>query len=78
MPVHSVEGLCDQLRSAAKTGGDVSLWVPDALTLKGKPVPQQPTGIAMSIITDTALSLGLWPNGFTEGTDGRIYHYQAT
>lgn len=76
--MHSVEELCDQLGSAAKTGGDVSLWVPDELTLKGTRVPQQPTGIAMSIITDAALSLGLWPNGFTEGTDGRTYHYQAT
>ncbi|GAA5197366.1 hypothetical protein GCM10023322_68450 [Rugosimonospora acidiphila] len=35
-------------------------------------------GIAMAIITDTALSLGLWPDGFTLGEGGRTYHYRRS
>ena len=75
IPARSVEELCEQMRQVAVSGGDVDLWVPDELTLSGKPVPSQPTGIVMAIVTDTALSLGLWPRGFTEGTGGRTCHY---
>ena len=78
MPLaRSVEELCDQLRSAVRDTGDVDVWVPDDLTLGGKSIPPQPTGIVTAILTDTALSLGLWPNGFTLGSGGRTHHYRA-
>lgn len=63
------------MRQVAASSGDVDLWVPDELTLGGEPVPSQPTGIVMAILTDTALSLGLWPCAFTEGTGGRTCHF---
>jgi hypothetical protein len=72
----SVEDLCDQLRSAAADGGDVDLWVPGDLSLGGNPVPAQPSGLVMAIVTDLALSLGLWPSGSTDGDGGRMYHYR--
>jgi hypothetical protein len=73
--MESVEGLCDELRRRAATGGSCDLWVPDALTIGGAPVPDDPTGMATALILDTALSLDLWPQGFTEGEGGRTYHY---
>ncbi|MCG5437215.1 hypothetical protein [Micromonospora foliorum] len=74
----SVEALCDELRRRAGSGHQIDLWVPDDLSLGGAAVPEEPTGIAMAIIVDTALSLGLWPEGFTQGVGGRTYHYKPS
>jgi len=71
----SVEELCDQFRRAACAGGDVDLWVPDDLNFGSDHDPAQPTGQVMAVMTDLALSLGLWPQGFTAGAGGRTYHY---
>ena len=73
----SVEALCDELRRRAGSDSHVDLWVPDELTLGGAALPTEPTGLGMSIIGDTALSLDLWPDGFTQGVGGRTYHYKA-
>jgi hypothetical protein len=73
-PARSVDELREQFRRAASAGGDVDLWVPDDLNSGGVHVPGQPTGLVMTIITDLALSLGLWPRGFTAGDGGRTYH----
>ncbi|MEU1840296.1 hypothetical protein [Micromonospora chersina] len=75
--LQSVEALCDELRRRAGSGHHVDLWVPDELSLGGAAVPKEPTGIAMAIICDTALSLDLWPEGFTQGVGGRTYHCKA-
>jgi hypothetical protein len=75
--LQSVEALCDELRQRAGSARDVDLWVPDELTLGGAALPTEPTGLGMAIIGDTALSLDLWPDGFTQGTGGRTYHYKA-
>ncbi|WP_189330215.1 hypothetical protein [Actinoplanes ianthinogenes] len=42
-------------------------------------VPNAPgeCGLGMALIVDTALSLGLWPDGFTQGDGGRTYHYRT-
>ena len=72
----SVESLCSQLRTAATGSADVDLWVPDELTLLGKPVPAQPTGIAEAVLTETALSLGLMPGGSTPADGGRTLHFR--
>jgi hypothetical protein len=72
-----VEALCDELRKHAVSGNHVDLWVPDDLTLGGAAVPMELSGIAMAIICDTALSLDLWPDGFTQGAGGRTYHFKA-
>ncbi|MCU7728371.1 hypothetical protein ODJ79_32070 [Actinoplanes sp. KI2] len=74
----SVEALCDELRQSAKAAGSrVDLWVPDELSLGGAALPMDPAGVAMAIIGDTALSLDLWPDGFTQGTGGRTYHFNV-
>ncbi|BCJ48452.1 hypothetical protein GCM10010168_76220 [Actinoplanes ianthinogenes] len=73
----AVEDLCDELRRQAGTAGRVDLWVPDELTIGNAPEPKNPTGLGMAFIVDTALSLGLWPDGFTQGDGGRTYHYRA-
>ena len=72
----AVEALCEELRQRAGTDSRVDLWVPDELTIGGAPEPKNPTGLAMALIGDTALSLGLWPDGFTPGAGGRTYHYK--
>ncbi|BFU43329.1 hypothetical protein [Krasilnikovia sp. MM14-A1004] len=74
----SVEALCDELRQRAGSGSRIDLWVPDELSLGGAALPMEPTGIAMAIIGDTALSLDLWPDGFTRGVAGRTYHFKAS
>jgi hypothetical protein len=66
----TVGELCAELRRLAAEPGRVDLWVPGALTAGANP-----SGIAMAVIADTALSLGLWPDGFTPGDGGRTYHY---
>ena len=73
----SVEALCDELRQRAGSGNRVDLWVPDELSLGGAAVPMEPNGIVMAIIGDTALSIDLWPDGFTQGVGGRTYHFKA-
>jgi hypothetical protein len=73
----AVEALCEELRQRASTGGRVDLWVPDELTIGGAPEPTNRSGLGMALIVDTALSLGLWPDGFTQGTGGRTYHYMT-
>lgn len=72
-----VEALCDELRQRAGSGSHVDLWVPHELSLGGAALPMEPTGLGMAIIGDTALSLDLWPDGFTERVGGRTYHYKA-
>ncbi|WP_229067826.1 hypothetical protein [Actinoplanes sp. DH11] len=74
----AVEALREELRRlAAGPGERVDLWVPAELTIGGAPEPTDRTGLGMALIVDTALSLGLWPDGFTEGTGGRTYHYKT-
>jgi hypothetical protein len=75
-PPTSVEALRDRLRLAADGGEDVDLWVPDRLTLLGKPVPEHPTGIVAALLTDTALGLGLFPHGTTAGPGGSTFHFR--
>jgi hypothetical protein len=72
-----VEALCDELRHRAGADSRVDLWVPDELSLGGAASSLEPAGMAMAVIGDTALSLGLWPDGFTQGVGGRTYHFKA-
>lgn len=73
----SFEALCDELRQRAGSGNHVDLWLPAELSLGGAAIPVEPSGVAMAIIGDTALSLDLWPDGFTQGVGGRSYHFKA-
>lgn len=72
----AVEDLCEELRQRAGTAGRVDLWVPEELTIGNAPEPRNPAGLGMALIVDTALSLGLVPDGFTQGDGGRTYHYR--
>ncbi|AEV84297.1 hypothetical protein ACWT_3274 [Actinoplanes sp. SE50] len=73
----AVEDLCEELRRRAGTASRVDLWVPEELTIGNAPEPKNPTGLGMALIVDTALSLGLMPDGFTQGAGGRTYHYKS-
>jgi hypothetical protein len=50
-----------------------TLWVPDALTFRAMPVPQD---VAMAIILDALLGKGLFPAGFDAERGGRKYRYR--
>ena len=70
----TLEALQAQLRTA---GTDrVSLWVPDQLIYAGAPIPVRPSGLAAALLLDTALDVGLQPDGTTPGTGGAIFHYR--
>lgn len=75
---HAVEDLCEELRRRAGTASRIDLWVPEKLTIGNEPEPTNVTGLAMALIVDTALSLDLWPDGFTQGEGGRTYHYKVS
>jgi hypothetical protein len=70
----TLEAVQAQLRTA---GADrVDLWVPDHLTHAGAPIPDQPTGLAAALLLDTALDVGLQPDGATPGPGGTTFHYR--
>jgi hypothetical protein len=50
----------------------LNLWVPESLTLNGDPVA---IDIAMAIVVDAALAIGLFPKGSTEEDGGRHCHF---
>lgn len=54
-------------------GPTFSLWVPEALTLGGKPASQD---IAMALVLDQLLRKGYFPDGFEPGVGGRRYKYK--
>jgi hypothetical protein len=70
----SLEALQAQLRTASTTR--VSLWVPEHLTYAGAPIPDQPTGLAAALLLDTALDVGLQPDGTSPGLHGTTFHYR--
>jgi hypothetical protein len=50
----------------------LNLWVPESLTLNGDPVA---IDVAMAIVVDAALAIGLFPKGSTEEDGGRHCHF---
>ncbi len=69
----SVEELVSHLREGATADALYDLWVPSELTLGGIPVPQD---VAMVVVVDAVLAIGLGPAGFTDGLGGRTYHFK--
>ena len=68
----TVEELVARVDALPADAKALELWVPDRLSLKGKPVPQD---LAMAIVVDRLLGRGLYPNGFVQGDGGRTYRY---
>jgi hypothetical protein len=68
-----VTELVTTIREHGDPSRRLDLWVPDQLTLNGGDVPHD---IAMAIVGDAVLAIGLTMDGFTPGTDGRTYHYK--
>jgi len=70
----TVESIVERVRSAPSVanGGNFDLWVPDNLSLQGNPVASD---IAMTVILNALLARDLFPNGFSPGVGGRMYHY---
>ena len=69
----SVEGLLAEVAQWPADADAADLWVPATLTLEGRAVPQD---VAMAIVGDRALSRSFFPNGFSPGNGGRLYHYK--
>ena len=71
----AVEDLLKVLQLRSEGADSLELWVSDRLTLGETEVP---ASIAMAIVLDKALSLGLEPDGFQQGDGGRTYRYRRT
>jgi len=52
----------------------LNLWVPERLTLNGDPVA---IDIALAIVVDAALAIGLLPKGSTEEDGGMLCHFTS-
>lgn len=50
------------------------LYVPSTLTLKGEPVAQN---LAMALVLDCLLAKRLYPDGFEQQANGRLYKYTS-
>jgi hypothetical protein len=71
--IGSVEALLNEVTQWSDAVASADLWVPDELTLQGRAVAKD---IAMAIVLDKILALGLFPSGFSTGDGGRLYHYK--
>jgi hypothetical protein len=71
--IGSVEALLNEVAQWSGAAASADLWVPDELTLQGQVVGKD---IAMAIVLDKILALGLFPSGFSTGDGGRLYHYK--
>jgi hypothetical protein len=67
----TVEELIAQVRTRAHHDGAFDLWIPDAVTFRGDPVPL-PTAIA--VLRDVLRSAGYTLDTYTTLADGRRYH----
>jgi hypothetical protein len=72
---NTVEALLEQIDGIAGGSTNFDLWVPDQLTWHGEPVRAD---IAMAVVVDRLLAKGFIPAGFTQGIDGRTYHYNES
>src|SRR5262249_28103696 len=68
----TVEALLEQIDGIAGQSTDFHLWVSDQLTWHGEPVSAD---IAMAVVLDRLLGKAFIPAGFTQGINGRTYHY---
>jgi len=69
----SVEALLRKIDQISPRATDFDLWVSERLTLHGA---EAPSDVAMAIVLDRLLGEGFLPAGFTQGVDGRTYHYR--
>lgn len=69
----SVEDLVSHVRTGATADEPYDIWVPNILTFGDNAVSQD---VAMAVVGDAVLAVGLGPNGFTEGVGGRTYHFK--
>jgi hypothetical protein len=71
----TVEQLLAQVDAASPDAPDraFSLWVSEALTLRGEPVSQN---VAMALVLDRLLAKGFFPAGFEPAGAGRLYNYR--
>lgn len=69
----AVETLLQNVAAQGRVAGTVELWVSDRLVLGNQPIQHD---LAMAILTDKALELGLEPAGFEQGDRGRTYRYR--
>jgi len=70
----TVETLLSDIGGAASGNQSFDLWVPNDLTLRGRPAC---TDIAMTIVLDKVRTMGFEPDGFVQTKNGRVYKYKA-
>jgi hypothetical protein len=69
----AVEALLAQVEAIPAGTKSFELFVPQSLTLEGRPIDQNP---AMAVV-DRLLGKGLFPDGFEQRPTGRRYKYKA-
>jgi hypothetical protein len=72
---HTVEALLANIDGVEEGAAYFDMWLPTQLTLRGAVVS---TDIAMAVVLDKLLANGFTPAGFTQGVNGRTYHYRRT
>jgi len=70
----TVEALLSELGTISPVDGRFELWVPQQLTLRGKPTRLD---MAMAIVLNQILRQRYEPDGFTQAEGGRLYRYKA-
>jgi hypothetical protein len=68
----TVEDLLSKASAISPDATTFELWVPSALTLSGSSVAPD---VAMSMILDRLLGLGMYPAGMERRPGGTIYRY---
>jgi hypothetical protein len=72
---NTVEALLEQIDEIAGASTNFDLWVPAQLTWHGEPARAD---MAMALVVDRLLAKGFMPAGFTQGINGRTYHYNQS
>lgn len=70
----TVEALLAQVAAVPEGTKTLEIFVPENLTLDGKPVAQN---LAMALVLDKLLGKRLYPDGFEQRPTGRRYKYKA-
>ena len=72
--VGTLESLLATVDKLVPGTGTFELFVPQTITSKGEPIPLY---IAMAIVVDRILGKQLYPNGFVQKPNGRLYRYTS-
>ena len=69
---HAIEVLLEEIDSVPEGATNFDLWVPIQLTIRGEAISAD---VAMAVVLDRMLAKDFLPAGYTQGINGRTYHY---